>query len=348
MVARRWFQASAVSQKKKDDDNNGSGKKKPTKSNEEKKDEKKDETKEAKSEGSHGRRTIRRSEGEQAAGVKSGQPESDPLSQLKRAVGVTDYGDGQQSFIPDNYPNVMMLPITRRPLFPSLYKSIQVQDPQVIGALKELVERGEPYVATFMLKDDDKDVDTIKSMDEVHEVGVFSRIMSIYVSPNPEDKHLTVALYPWRRVRMKRILDGKAAKTDKALAEPDAKESSSVSADAVATNDSAASSDSGAAEKVLESISSEYEFTALEVENVKDEPYDAKDRTISATMSEIVSVLREITQMNPMFREQIQHFASAQVSKAVFENPSKLADFAAALSGGSPEELQSILSDLNV
>ncbi|KAJ2832996.1 ATP-dependent Lon protease pim1 [Coemansia erecta] len=344
MVARRWFQVSAVSQKKKDDDNNGSGKKKPTKSNEEKKDEKK----EAKSEGSHGRRTIRRSEGEQAAGVKSGQPESDPLSQLKRAVGVTDYGDGQQSFIPDNYPNVMMLPITRRPLFPSLYKSIQVQDPQVIGALKELVERGEPYVATFMLKDDDKDVDTIKSMDEVHEVGVFSRIMSIYVSPNPEDKHLTVALYPWRRVRMKRILDGKAAKTDKALAESDAKESSSVSADAVATNDSAASSDSGAAEKVLESISSEYEFTALEVENVKDEPYDAKDRTISATMSEIVSVLREITQMNPMFREQIQHFASAQVSKAVFENPSKLADFAAALSGGSPEELQSILSDLNV
>ncbi|KAJ2125867.1 ATP-dependent Lon protease pim1 [Coemansia sp. RSA 720] len=350
MVARRWFQASAVSQKKKDDDNSGSGKKKPAKSDEEKQ----DETEEAKSEGSHGRRTIRRSEGEQAAGTKSGQPQSDPLSQLKRAVGVTDYGDGQQSFIPDNYPNVMMLPITRRPLFPSLYKSIQVQDPQVIGALKELVERGEPYVATFMLKDDDKDVDTIKSMDEVHEVGVFSRIMSIYVSPNPEDKHLTVALYPWRRVRMKRILDGKAVKTDKALAEPAAKESSSAPADAVATSDSAASNDttvsndSAAAEKVLESISSEYEFTALEVENVKDEPYDSKDRTISATMSEIVSVLREITQMNPMFREQIQHFASAQVSKAVFENPSKLADFAAALSGGSPEELQSILSDLNV
>ncbi|KAJ1668521.1 ATP-dependent Lon protease pim1, partial [Coemansia sp. RSA 25] len=84
------------------------------------------------------------------------------------------------------------------------------------------------------------------------------------------------------------------------------------------------------------------------VENVEDEPYDAKDPTISATMSEIVSVLREITTMNPMFREQIHHFASAQVSKAVFENPSKLADFAAALSGGSSEELQDILSDLNV
>ncbi|KAJ2830270.1 ATP-dependent Lon protease pim1 [Coemansia erecta] len=354
MVARRWFQVAAVSRKKKDkdDDDSSNVKKEPAKGGGEKQDKPKSEkekqvvandeagdkqSKDAKEEGGHRRRTVRRSEGEQAASSKGGQPQVDPLSQLKRAVGVTDYGDGQQSFIPDNYPNVMMLPITRRPLFPSLYKSIQVQDPQVIGALKELVERGEPYVATFMLKDDDKDVDTIKSMDEVHEVGVFSRIMSIYVSPNPEDKHLTVALYPWRRVRMKRILDGKTAKTDEAQAAPDLKESEAASDDSAAT-----------AEKVLQSISSEYDFTALEVENVKDEPYDPKDRTISATMSEIVSVLREITQMNPMFREQIQHFASAQVSKAVFENPSKLADFAAALSGGSPEELQGILSDLNV
>ncbi|KAJ2330524.1 ATP-dependent Lon protease pim1, partial [Coemansia sp. RSA 2673] len=281
---------------------------------------------------------------------------------LKRAVGVADYAQGQQSFIPDAYPSVMMLPITRRPLFPSLYKSIQVQDPQVIGALKELVERGEPYVATFMLKDDEKDVDSISDMTEVHQVGVFSRIMSIYVSPNPEDKHLTVALYPWRRVRMKRILGASQetestteADTETAVAASSAQDLvASVSADdgaegevAGATTDETTSQVANAA-SVLKAIKLDYSFTALEVENVEDEPYDAKDPTISATMSEIVSVLREITTMNPMFREQIHHFASAQVSKAVFENPSKLADFAAALSGGSSEELQDILSDLNV
>ncbi|KAJ2759658.1 ATP-dependent Lon protease pim1, partial [Coemansia nantahalensis] len=254
----------------------------------------------------------------------------------------------------------MMLPITRRPLFPSLYKSIQVQDPQVIGALKELVERGEPYVATFMLKNDDKDVDSIKSTDEVHDIGVFSRIMSIYVSPNPEDKHLTVALYPWRRVRMKRILgaggdgakEGSSAPTKEGPASagpgdvPAAGEAAKPEDQAPPPTD--AGDDAGKAKQVLESIEADYSFTALEVENVEDEPYDIKNATISATMSEIVSVLREITTMNPMFREQIHHFASAQVSKAVFENPSKLADFAAALSGGSSEELQDILSDLNV
>ncbi|KAJ2801542.1 ATP-dependent Lon protease pim1 [Coemansia guatemalensis] len=250
----------------------------------------------------------------------------------------------------------MMLPITRRPLFPSLYKSIQVQDPQVIGALKDLVERGEPYVATFMLKNDEQDVDSIKDMDEVHDIGVFSRIMSIYVSPNPEDKHLTVALYPWRRVRMKRILEKKSdAAADDGTKGSKKEDDSQTATTTVVLEDgmqSAGAGESGSeaatAKKVLDSIKSEYDFTALEVENVEDEPYDAKDATISATMSEIVSVLREITAMNPMFREQIHHFASAQVSKAVFENPSKLADFAAALSGGSSEELQDILSDLNV
>ncbi|KAJ2372829.1 ATP-dependent Lon protease pim1, partial [Coemansia sp. RSA 2607] len=372
--SKRWFQNSAVARKKRDDDGNDESKdlkknpktsdessKKPTEQQTEDKDDgsssevKENETKEnteteeAEEKGGRRRRVQRRSENDKAAADnaegKGSQAPRDPLAQLKRAVGVADYAQGQQSFIPDNYPNVMMLPITRRPLFPSLYKSIQVQDPQVIGALRELVERGEPYVATFMLKDDEKDVDAIKSTGEVHEIGVFSRIMSIYVSPNPEDKHLTVALYPWRRVRMKRILDAPVAKTD------DAVDKGSVeTTKAAGEGDNAGSTGTEVvdASKVLDSIKADYDFTAIEVENIEDEPFDAKDATISATMSEIVSVLREITTMNPMFREQIHHFASAQVSKAVFENPSKLADFAAALSGGSSEELQDILSDLNV
>ncbi|KAJ2883813.1 ATP-dependent Lon protease pim1 [Coemansia asiatica] len=371
--SKRWFQSSAALRKKRDDgksddgdDNGKDPKKQPDKATDKKQDDAAREDQEVKEKendaadevddkGGRHRRVQRRSENEKTPAENNesnGSPaQSDPLSQLKRAVGVSDYAQGQQSFIPDSYPNVMMLPITRRPLFPSLYKSIQVQDPQVISALRELVERGEPYVATFMLKDDEKDVDSIKKTSEVHEIGVFSRIMSIYVSPNPEDKHLTVALYPWRRVRMKRILDnpattaakdegeGDSAATDKTLLEP-AKTKEDL--------ETTAGSEIVDARKVLDSIKADYDFTAIEVENVEDEPYNAKDATISATMSEIVSVLREITTMNPMFREQIHHFASAQVSKAVFENPSKLADFAAALSGGSSEELQDILSDLNV
>ncbi|KAJ2702787.1 ATP-dependent Lon protease pim1 [Coemansia sp. IMI 203386] len=359
--SKRWFQSSAALRKKRDDGNSGEdgkGSKKQPKATDTKKEDAEKDGQDVKEKGAadevddkggRRRRVQRRSENEKTSAENSegngSQAQNDPLSQLKRAVGVSDYAQGQQSFIPGNYPNVMMLPITRRPLFPSLYKSIQVQDPQVIGALRELVERGEPYVATFMLKDDEKDVDSIKSPSEVHEIGVFSRIMSIYVSPNPEDKHLTVALYPWRRVRMKRILQSPETKDD---SEPVVADKSPLEPSNAKEDSESTGSEVVDARKVLDSIKADYDFTAIEVENVEDEPYNAKDATVSATMSEIVSVLREITTMNPMFREQIHHFASAQVSKAVFENPSKLADFAAALSGGSSEELQDILSDLNV
>ncbi|KAJ2444443.1 ATP-dependent Lon protease pim1, partial [Coemansia sp. RSA 2424] len=360
-ASKRTFRSSASMQKERDgksDDNDDpdadAKKKNPEEEEEGQETDDKDDDKGA----SRRRRALRRSDNAKPASATANsanggeQAQTDPLTQLKRAVGVADYAQSQQSFIPDNYPNVMMLPITRRPLFPSLYKSIQVQDPQVIGALKELVERGEPYLATFMLKNDERDVDSIRDMDEVHDVGVFSRIMSIYVSPNPEDKHLTVALYPWRRVRMKRII-GPAKDPESTAATPalDQQELIVPESEEGGVEDSAVEevvSPVANAANVLKAIKLDYDFTALEVENVEDEPYDAKDPTISATMSEIVSVLREITTMNPMFREQIHHFASAQVSKAVFENPSKLADFAAALSGGSSEELQDILSDLNV
>ncbi|KAJ2644481.1 ATP-dependent Lon protease pim1, partial [Coemansia sp. RSA 1694] len=361
IASKRTFRSSASMQKERDgksDDNDDpdadAKKKNPEEEEEGQETDDKDDDKGA----SRRRRALRRSDNAKPASATANsanggeQVQTDPLTQLKRAVGVADYAQGQQSFIPDNYPNVMMLPITRRPLFPSLYKSIQVQDPQVIGALKELVERGEPYLATFMLKNDERDVDSIRDMDEVHDVGVFSRIMSIYVSPNPEDKHLTVALYPWRRVRMKRII-GPAKDPESTAATPalDQQELIVPESEEGGVGDSAVEevvSPVANAANALKAIKLDYDFTALEVENVEDEPYDAKDPTISATMSEIVSVLREITTMNPMFREQIHHFASAQVSKAVFENPSKLADFAAALSGGSSEELQDILSDLNV
>ncbi|KAJ1906328.1 ATP-dependent Lon protease pim1, partial [Coemansia sp. S17] len=304
VASKRTFQTSASARKERDgksddnDDPDSSATKKEQEEDEQEADDK-DDSKSA----SRRRRAPRRSESEKpaaAAGANGGeQAQADPLTQLKRAVGVADYAQGQQSFIPDNYPNVMMLPITRRPLFPSLYKSIQVQDPQVIGALKELVERGEPYLATFMLKNDERDVDSIGDMDEVHEIGVFSRIMSIYVSPNPEDKHLTVALYPWRRVRMKRIL-GIEKDPESTAAAPALDQQELIVSES--TEDSAVEevvSPVANAANVLKAIKLDYNFTALEVENVEDEPYDAKDPTISATMSEIVSVLREITTMNP-------------------------------------------------
>ncbi|KAL0953301.1 hypothetical protein HGRIS_004550 [Hohenbuehelia grisea] len=65
-------------------------------------------------------------------------------------------------------------------------------------------------------------------------------------------------------------------------------------------------------------------------------------------MSEIVSVFKDIAQLNPLFRDQITNFSINQVASNVFDEPDKLADFAAAVSTGEVRELQDVLESLVV
>ncbi|KIM80300.1 hypothetical protein PILCRDRAFT_822423 [Piloderma croceum F 1598] len=65
-------------------------------------------------------------------------------------------------------------------------------------------------------------------------------------------------------------------------------------------------------------------------------------------MSEIVSVFKDIAQLNPLFRDQITNFSINQVASNVFDEPDKLADFAAAVSTGEVRELQDVLESLAV
>ena len=59
-------------------------------------------------------------------------------------------------------------------------------------------------------------------------------------------------------------------------------------------------------------------------------------------MSEIVSVFKDIAQLNPLFRDQITNFSINQVAANVFDEPDKLADFAAAVSTGEVQGLQEL------
>lgn len=72
-------------------------------------------------------------------------------------------GNGSSSIatrsVPDVYPQVMALPITRRPLFPGFYKAVVIRDQQVIKAIKESIKRGQPYIGAFLLKDENADSD---------------------------------------------------------------------------------------------------------------------------------------------------------------------------------------------
>ncbi|KAI8336704.1 ATP-dependent protease La [Chlamydoabsidia padenii] len=305
----------------------------------------------------------------------------------------------QQPSVPDVYPQVLALPIARRPLFPGFYKAVVVKDPNVTAAIKELLKRGQPYVGAFLLKDEDLDVDTITNIDQVHRVGVFAQITSVFPASagkdgKDEDAGLTAVLYPHRRIKIDELvpikttsssavaskdskqqqvihesIEAKEEHVGKSMeAKPGHKSGNVVPGEELMTDtlgdkrtlkegsESATSTSEQGAEAIHENsqqyatsfLSRDYQVSLANVENLEDLPYSKKSPLVRAVTSEIVSVFKDIASLNPLFRDQIASFSMSQSAGNVFEEPAKLADFAAAVSAGEPLELQEVLETLTV
>lgn len=121
--------------------------------------------------------------------------------------------------IPEVYPQVLALPITGRPLFPDHRKVVVVTDPKAMAAIDKVVKSDQPWVGAFLLKDDTIDTDIVTSPDQVHQVGVFCRIVSTWhlrANPSktpsdaksaPEGDKLSVLLVPVRRISIEDVFN---------------------------------------------------------------------------------------------------------------------------------------------
>ena len=265
----------------------------------------------------------------------------------------------QKPTVPDIYPQVMAIPIAKRPLFPGFYKAITVRDPNVIAAIQEMLRRGQPYVGAFLFKDEASDKDIIESMEDVHDVGVFAQITSAF-PVNGEAESLTVVLYPHRRIKVTNLIpprlpENKTTSTTVEVAEPQdqatneepmPEKSGDVVASFEETNTSPQSTDVQPYEPTT--FLRDYPVSLMDVDNLIDEKVDKKSPVLRAVTSEIVSVFREVAQLNHLFRDQISTFALTQSAGNVHEEPAKLADFAAAVSNGEIRELQDVLETTNI
>lgn len=315
------------------------------------------------------------------------------------------------SNIPEIYPQMLALPISRRPLFPGFYKAVVISDERVMKAIQEMLDRQQPYVGAFMLKDSERDTDVIENIDDVYKVGVLAQITSAFPSKDEKTgkETMTALLYPHRRIELNDLTPPQneqqqtLEKEEKELIEEDNIDAQNVEEDSLKQKQmiKMPKLEDIIVEKVVEpqldsnnslqktalkvdeenSVSDEqhnvkneepetqivkqeeedidnnpteflknYNVSLVNVSNLEDEPFDRKSPIINALTSEILKVFKEISQLNTMFREQIATF-SASIQSAttnIFEEPARLADFAAAVSAGEEEELQDILSSLNI
>lgn len=276
---------------------------------------------------------------------------SEPTKRGRRSTQIS------KPTIPEIYPQVMAIPIAKRPLFPGFYKAITIRDPNVVAAITEMMKRGQPYVGAFLFKDDAADKDVIEKIDDVHEVGVFAQITSAF--PVHGDEHsLTAVLYPHRRIKMTALIPPlPSGEQGPSVVEfqPAKEGKSKLDSGVDGKGDVVASFEEPNREQ--SSQPSVYEPTAflrkfpvslVNVENLSELPHDKKSGEIKALTSEIVSVFKEVASLNQLFRDQISDFSVSQSAGNVIEEPAKLADFAAAVSAGEIGELQDVLQTMDV
>ncbi|KAH6687982.1 ATP-dependent protease La [Plectosphaerella plurivora] len=284
----------------------------------------------------------------------------------------------QKPVVPDVYPQVLAIPIAKRPLFPGFYKAITIKDPNVAAAITEMIKRGQPYVGAFLFKDENADEDIIRNPDDVYDTGVFAQITSAFPM-HGEQGALTAILYPHRRIRLSSLvpptaenltapttnadatpkkIEPKAAADDVPEPVPQSKPTpAEEDAQSDKKGDVVASFEESAVATKPDQVAEKYEPTAflkrypvslVNVENLTEEPYDPKSAVIRAVTNEIVNVFKEVATMNSLFRDQISTFSMSQSTGNVTSEPGKLADFAAAVSSGEQGELQEVLASLNV
>ncbi|KAI0489731.1 lon protease [Xylaria cf. heliscus] len=268
----------------------------------------------------------------------------------------------QKPEIPEVYPQVMAIPIAKRPLFPGFYKAITIKDPNVSAAIQDMIKRGQPYVGAFLFKDENADEDVIRDPSEVYDTGVFAQITSAF-PVHGEQNSLTAILYPHRRIKLSTLIPPAAPEQKKAEPEPadvpdpipspkpEEQTPQEKKGDVVASfEEGAVANKSDATPEKYEPTSflRKYPVSLVNVENLVEKPFDPKSPVIRAVTNEIVNVFKEVATMNSLFRDQISTFSMSQSTGNVTAEPAKLADFAAAVSAGEPDELQEVLSSLDV
>jgi Lon-like ATP-dependent protease len=274
--------------------------------------------------------------------------------------------------VPEVYPQVMAVPIAKRPLYPGFYKAITVRNPEVIAAIDAAMSRSQPYIGAFLLKDENADIDVIEKLGDIHDVGTFCQITSAFSVNNEGKQQMTCVLYPHRRIRINSLIPPNRqagetiAKIEVANVEEAGKETELSSEQKLEQEekkgDVVASFEEGSADQKNQvsaesksqqkyeptSFLKEFNVSLVNVDNLADEPYDKNNPTIRALTAEIISVFKEIANMNTVFRDQISTFTISQNAGNVGEDAAKLADFASAVSSGEPQELQDVLQALNM
>ncbi|MCJ8737658.1 hypothetical protein PDJAM_G00026570 [Pangasius djambal] len=250
--------------------------------------------------------------------------------------------------VPEVFPNVPLIAVTRNPVFPRFIKIIEVKNKQLMDLLRRKVRLAQPYAGVFLKKDDNDESDVVESLDAVYNTGTF---VQIHEMQDLGDK-LRMIVMGHRRIRITKQLEVEAEDASLTL-ESDAEQSKVQRRKTKRVRKDSSSLAEEMAERVKESefvveavpLPTSNEVLMVEVDNVIHEEFQVTEE-VKALTAEIVKTIRDIIALNPLYRESVLQMM--QAGQRVVDNPIYLSDMGAALTGAESHELQDVLEETSI
>ncbi|XP_077110615.1 lon protease homolog, mitochondrial isoform X3 [Ranitomeya variabilis] len=234
--------------------------------------------------------------------------------------------------VPDVFPNVPVIPVSRNPVFPRFVKILEVKNPILMALLRRKVRLAQPYAGVFLRRDDNNESDSVGSLDEIYHTGTF---VQIHEMQDMDDK-LRMIVMGHRRIHIIKQLD----------VEPDElKTEEKVEGKKRRNSASRHANEKEKSEQVVLDPKITSEVLMVEVDNVTHEEFQITEE-VKALTAEIVKTIRDIIALNPLYRESVMQMM--QAGQRVVDNPIYLSDMGAALTGADSQELQDVLEETNI
>uniref|UniRef100_A0A1A8HY04 Lon protease homolog, mitochondrial n=1 Tax=Nothobranchius kuhntae TaxID=321403 RepID=A0A1A8HY04_NOTKU len=255
--------------------------------------------------------------------------------------------------VPDVFPNVPLIAVSRNPVFPRFIKIIEVKNKALMELLRRKVRLAQPYAGVFMKKDDNNESDVVESLDAIYSTGTF---VQIHEMQDLGDK-LRMIVMGHRRIRISRQLEVDA---EEMLTSPEWSESDPDSMLKSAPRRKSKRSHKDPPLSLTEKLENKVseaqlgpelqplpssDILMVEVDNVQHEQFTVTEE-VKALTAEIVKTIRDIIALNPLYRESVLQMM--QAGQRVVDNPIYLSDMGAALTGAESHELQDVLEETNI
>lgn len=267
-------------------------------------------------------------------------------------------GNGPESFqpsfalspthVPEHFPNVPIIALSANPLYPKFVKLLEINDPHLVKLLRQKIHLKVPYAGVFLKKVQTEEWDIPPTLDDVYDTGVFAQLSEV----QDLGDRMRVILFGHRRIKIV-----------KEFSEPEAKEADEVKASSGGRRKRngnslnnflrrrrAFSGNPSIEEEEAPKSEVETEFKSptgvlmVETINLDNEAFQNTPE-IKALCAEIVKSIRDIIQINPIYKENVMAMLAS--GQRIAENPVYLSDLGAALSNSADPEEHQVRSNLH-